>query len=428
MRILGFHNKNVLLAVMLIIMAGMTFQSCSKKSKGFSATEGLNYDDSQSLFYPLSTIYHHSEDSSTVIFDIESKDLLYSRPKGTGPFKAKIEVEFKLIAVDTKAIADSGVFQFEDVLSSNENKYVQNVFKVKNPIGLFDLQLHFKDVQRGFIYHQTIKSDKLSKFSSQNYLLYNKSKKLYYTQSATLPEDSIVVFSDRNREFSDIYVMHYTSEIKLPPAPFSSTEPELPILSESEVSVLKWTDSLVFHGYSGLFLLTADTTLQEGKSFFSVNKGFPRVRKQDQLYQPLRYLTTKAEYDNFTKTKYSKEKVDQFWLEGTGDKTKAKDLISIYYSRVQEANKYFSTYTEGWRTDRGMIHLIFGHPSRITKTDDGEIWVYGEDNSIASLQFRFVKTFSPWSDNVYLLNRDPLFRSHWERMVSSWRSGRIYHY
>ena len=39
---------------------------------------------------------------------------------------------------------------------------------------------------------------------------------------------------------------------------------------------------------------------------------------------------------------------------------RAKELIKNYYGRLQHANLFFTSYLEGWKTDRGMIFMIFG--------------------------------------------------------------------
>jgi GWxTD domain-containing protein len=175
-----------------------------------------------------------------------------------------------------------------------------------------------------------------------------------------------------------------------------------------------------------LYFATAAEGSDSGYAFFTVSGGYPTVRKIDQLHYPVRYLTTKAEFDDIAKNKYPKEKLDQFWIESAGTKDRARVLISSFYHRVEEANTFFSSYTEGWRTDRGMIHLVFGSPTKINRTKNSETWIYGEEESNASLHFHFQKIESPWTDNLFVLNRDPLFKSHWENRVSSWRNGRVY--
>jgi GWxTD domain-containing protein len=72
--------------------------------------------------------------------------------------------------------------------------------------------------------------------------------------------------------------------------------------------------------------------------------------------------------------------------------TERNELMEEYYSRVAYANKYFGHYTLGWKTDMGMVHIIFGAPSNIERhpfeidSKPYEVWTYYELNR----QFVFV--------------------------------------
>jgi hypothetical protein len=63
-----------------------------------------------------------------------------------------------------------------------------------------------------------------------------------------------------------------------------------------------------------------------------------------------------------------------------------------YYIRVQFANKNFAHYIEGWRTDMGMVYIIFGSPNNVDRhpfdidSKPYEIWSYYDLNH----QFTFV--------------------------------------
>jgi NRPS condensation-like uncharacterized protein len=48
-----------------------------------------------------------------------------------------------------------------------------------------------------------------------------------------------------------------------------------------------------------------------------------------------------------------------FWKDCGGSEEKAKELIAIFFRRVNTSNTYFSTTVPGWRTDRGMIYIIY---------------------------------------------------------------------
>jgi GWxTD domain-containing protein len=150
------------------------------------------------------------------------------------------------------------------------------------------------------------------------------------------------------------------------------------------------------------------------------------VKEVSSLEWPIRFITTKTEHEEIIKNSYPKLLIDRFWLECGGSKEHARELIRVFYRRVEEANYYFSTYTEGWKSDRGMIHLLFGNPNQIIRSSQGEVWNYGEDSNAALLSFTFKKVDSPFTNNLYLLEREPGYKPYWERMVQTWRSGKIY--
>ncbi|HLF13985.1 MAG TPA: GWxTD domain-containing protein [Bacteroidota bacterium] len=72
--------------------------------------------------------------------------------------------------------------------------------------------------------------------------------------------------------------------------------------------------------------------------------------------------------------------------------TDRNELMEEYYSRVAYANKHFGHYTTGWKTDMGMVYIIFGTPSNVERhpfeidSKPYEVWTYYELNR----QFVFV--------------------------------------
>ncbi len=72
--------------------------------------------------------------------------------------------------------------------------------------------------------------------------------------------------------------------------------------------------------------------------------------------------------------------------------TERNELMEEYYARVEYANKTFKHYIEGWRTDMGMVYIIFGPPNNIDRhpfelnAKPYEVWHYHELNR----QFIFV--------------------------------------
>lgn len=66
--------------------------------------------------------------------------------------------------------------------------------------------------------------------------------------------------------------------------------------------------------------------------------------------------------------------------------TEENELMVEYYRRVNYSNRSFSGYLEGWKTDMGMIFILFGPPNDIERhpfelqTKPYEIWYYYELN------------------------------------------------
>ena len=84
-------------------------------------------------------------------------------------------------------------------------------------------------------------------------------------------------------------------------------------------------------------------------------------------------------------------------------KERARGLIRTYYSRVEFANKLFTCHLEGWKTDRGLISIIFGPPNYISNNKNMEVWNYGDENNINALKFIFEKKMNPFSSNDFVL-------------------------
>ena len=91
-------------------------------------------------------------------------------------------------------------------------------------------------------------------------------------------------------------------------------------------------------------------------------------------------LSVVDEYRQILSSQKIKLEIDNFWLKTSGSTERARELIKIYYNRVKYANEYFTSDREGWKTDRGMIYVLFGPPAKLYKSDNEEKWVYIQNN------------------------------------------------
>ena len=144
------------------------------------------------------------------------------------------------------------------------------------------------------------------------------------------------------------------------------------------------------------------------------------------MAHPLRYISTQKEYEELAQHEKAadfQKAVDSFWLKAAGSIERGQELVAGYYGRVQLANERFSSYVEGWKTDRGIIYTIYGPPSEVYRNDKGETWVYGSSSSMLSYTFNFIHVSNPFTDNDYALNR--LSEYHWlgksRKRLAKWK-------
>lgn len=133
------------------------------------------------------------------------------------------------------------------------------------------------------------------------------------------------------------------------------------------------------------------------KTFLSRWQGVPSsIKDLDKAVKQLVYIATEDEIDKIDETQNRDEKIKaylEFWkTKDPTPQTEDNPIFDEYYRRVAYSNEKFSHYTEGWRTDRGMVFIILGVPDNVDRhpfefnTKPYEIWEYYDLNR----QFVFV--------------------------------------
>jgi GWxTD domain-containing protein len=193
------------------------------------------------------------------------------------------------------------------------------------------------------------------------------------------------------------------------------------------VYVIPYTPKLLLSFSSiGLYRLRFDTTQVEGLSILNVSDNFPKIRTSDELIEPLAYIATSYDYEQLVKEENKKLANDRFWLNLGKTTGRAKELIRVYYNRVFFANYYFSNTKPGWKTDQGMIYIVYGPPQNMEKTPNSEKWIYYPGGSSSSVTFRFVNRPNAFAPENYLLDRSESQNWRWTEAVNTWRDGKIF--
>lgn len=174
-----------------------------------------------------------------------------------------------------------------------------------------------------------------------------------------------------------------------------------------------------------------DTVLDRQERVLSV-KGiaFPRLATLAELVDALDYIAYPREMEFITSGATPQERrrrFDAFWGALVPDRRVAQNLLRLYYERVEEANLLFTSVKAGWKTDRGMVYVIFGAPEYVEETIDGEVWHYGYGEQDPASTFVFERADyhgagSPFGQ--YVLVRQPVYERAWARAINRWREGR----
>ncbi len=174
-----------------------------------------------------------------------------------------------------------------------------------------------------------------------------------------------------------------------------------------------------------------EVEISRARDFSVKGENFPRIENPRELAEPLVYLMNDSEYEEMMSIEDPdklKEAVDRFWLENIGSVNRAQRVIAWYYERVEEANRQFTSFKEGWKTDRGMVYILFGPPARIEKWLNGQQWLGSYESRDSRYNFAFQRSrirsdYFPF-DN-YMLQRHQNYHTYQYQQIQLWRSGNI---
>lgn len=130
---------------------------------------------------------------------------------------------------------------------------------------------------------------------------------------------------------------------------------------------------------------------------FSIHwRGMPvSIVDLDAAIDQMTYIEQPSEIERIKKLPFNErmESFKELWKKrDPTPNTERNELMEEYYSRVEYANKNFKHYFAGWKTDMGMVYIIFGAPNNVDRhpfdidSKPYEIWYYYELNR----QFVFV--------------------------------------
>ncbi len=220
-----------------------------------------------------------------------------------------------------------------------------------------------------------------------------------------------------------VFVYRFKDPRPYAPPPFLVKVNSHESLDVDSMLVLRPGEPLALN-HKALYFAQIDTTGQQGVPITVVSRDFPKPRVVNNLAEAMVYISDDEEFNRLTRSDYRKKVMDEHWLSYCGTESNARKLIASYYKRMTYANQNFTSIREGWRTDRGMIYMIFGEPLEINEVYGQSVWTYYSATLQKRFSFTFTKVQTPFSDNHYVLqNREAKYLTFWKLAVNGWRSG-----
>ncbi len=238
-----------------------------------------------------------------------------------------------------------------------------------------------------------------------------------------IPVEKRFMVSNPNLPNESLFMIQYEHSFDQAQSPMAST----PRISNKnmKVNVIRRIQSnkLISFADEGLYFVVRDTAdLKAGIPILGVNDRFPRLTMPEQIAKPLIYVSTQREVSELQKDEPVKPNLDAFLLKMMrGNQRDAHDFVKEYFRNVEEANRLFTTYKEGWKTDKGMIFTVLGPPNKVQRSRDREVWTYSQNQGFAEMIFNFLKKPNQFTDNHYELIRYPEYQDFWYEKIEEWR-------
>ena len=396
------------------------------------------YNPTKNVFSPRYNVINASDDRSELSVKFFANQLFFSEANPQGIPQSEMLITVKLYNITAgRMLADTAFYNITITKEENRQEYVYSVPLKVAPEREYMAEVKIVDrlrseVVQAFVPFNTLSYNNRYNFRALGHFARNplfnpvvKSNEFLNLVYVKSPPDSI-------------YVSYYKPFTPVPDPP-SMILPEKTIdYGPDTIIPLPYSDTLPMNfREKGIYQITLKKEIADGYTILNLGDTYPELTSPETMIEPLAYLAGPGELDSLLTAVRPKAALDEFWIKCGGNIEKARELIRIYYTRVLYANYYFTSYKEGWRTERGMIYIIYGPPDKVYKTNDGESWGYrkpvlrsrwGARFTVQDdyLFFTFKKKESIFSDNDFYLSRNESLITFWAQAVASWRRGIVF--
>ena len=407
-----------------IAISSMSFMSVAQSNNPLKQNFSYLYDYDATDLHPQFSVFNFSPDSSRLFVKVFPGEFVFKKVKGTSEMNCQVELAV-YYDWELKQLADSTSITFSDAASQDPNRFLIATLDFKSDeFKSTLLEISVIDVYGDKVYMRYIPCSPNKLQSPNSFFAQNNYDNLPLLQPYAASGDSLAFFA-RNDHPKGVRVRYFENDfpVAAPPAQKGAFKKYNYATGRQSIYDFETTGYVTLPD-PGLYHFQYDTLQKTGFTVFRFDDNYPKVRGLKNMMECMRYLVTKEEYDKMLSETNEKSAFEKFWIQAAGSMQQAKPLINEYFTRVQNANTYFLSYTEGWKTDRGMIYIIMGKPMRIELDEGSETWTY-ETYGNQHVKIVFEKVTNPFTENDYQLVRSELLDIPYKTAVESWRSGII---
>lgn len=385
---------------------------------------GIIYQDLSFLYNTDSPVFKHKvllrNDSAYLYISLSKNDQFKSI--------AHLKKRFEFKGHKAYAYSNGEIIELDSVPMTLKNYWelddrilLQYNLKMGNPEDIFFLRItdYFKEQSRLIDFGPVFR--KVS--PERNYLL---------TNSEGVPFISEYFYSGRefnllsDNPFDTVSFDFYKSSFNpaLPPYIVDINQTSIQVIKPDSSGVLRSSDYINMPE-EGVLIFSSNNKIPGCFSYLLKKYDYPGVSRVKDLVEPLVYITKEDELRLMKESKSYKLAVDSFWLNIGGSIEYSRKLIKHYYARVEFANKFFTSYKEGWKTDKGMVFIVLGKPDLVTRNSDVEEWQYERVLNKEFVTFTFKRKPSFLSLDNFELERSEDYKEMWTSLVENWRKGII---
>ncbi len=421
--------------IVCCILTGLAAGCTSSKKTGSVDSQrqmASLYNPSKLSLHPDFSIYHQNANYSLLYIRAYPAELRFNETNEDSEYRALLRVKYELLGLDGNGGEEGTVIDSASVvykLLDREEKSPAFFASLSIPVkqgNRYLLKVETKDLNRGSMGLEYLYVDKIDPNSAQNFKVVSSYSGYPKFMRFFLNGEKFNV-QYRDRGVDSIYVDYFRITNELPRPPITATSDYTMNYVPDTSYVFPQVDTLDYDlRLEGMYHVKVDLEQSEGLTLFNFGGTFPEVKSPDELMEPLFYLATLAEYKDLRTKPNRKLAVDDYWLKLGKSIEKSRELIRIYYNRVIYSNLYFSSNKEGWKTDQGMVFILFGPPNRIQMTGSGESWYFYSKRKSKTVEFKFQREQDAFSDQNMIWQRTTDSQMFLNEAVRSWKSGKVY--